>query len=241
MLTIKDSTGAYNVSTNPGGYGSPNPYNTPTQGFLLARYWTETSYLSTYLDPSEMTSLLGSGLSFGSATSANAFADGVHQLKYLPLKDTGATAVFTNGSKTVTVTGFDITTLGEAGAKYAAAFDGADPEGEPTLIDWTGTNNSTTITLKSVFLGATGTYALQVAVEGDLKVKINKAAEACIVGGIGKLAEVNCECIDNEKTLNKLIRWRFAADVKFDLLDYEGAHNMIVAINKICAASDCSC
>lgn len=77
--------------------------------------------------------------------------------------------------------------------------------------------------------------------DGDLKVLFNQAAEQCIVSSVGKLAEKDCDCIDAERVLNKLIRYRFAADVQFDLKDYDGAHNLVIAIGKYCGSEDCNC
>lgn len=91
---------------------------------------------------------------------------------------------------------------------------------------------------------ADGEHHFQLVVDAttlDIKVLVNKAAEACIVSAIGKLAERDQDCPPAEYQLNKLIRWRFAADVKHDLKDYDGAHNLIVAINKLCCGLDCNC
>lgn len=77
--------------------------------------------------------------------------------------------------------------------------------------------------------------------DGDLKVLVNKAAEKCITSSIGKLAERDCDCRETETLLNKLIRFRFAADVQHDCLDYDGAHNLVVAIGKYCDDCDCNC
>lgn len=89
-----------------------------------------------------------------------------------------------------------------------------------------------------------GEHHFQLDVDGvilDLKVLINKAAEACIVSAIGKLSERDSDCVQAEYMINKLIRWRFASDVKHDLKDYDGAHNLIVAVGKICCGLDCDC
>jgi hypothetical protein len=79
------------------------------------------------------------------------------------------------------------------------------------------------------------------ALEGDLKVLVDQGAEKCIASQIGKLAAQDCDCTDCEEELNKLLRWRFAAPVQFDCKDYDGAHNLVVAINQICGTKDCGC
>lgn len=100
------------------------------------------------------------------------------------------------------------------------------------------------LSTESTAVFADGEHHFQLDVDGvilDLKVLINKAAEACIVSATGKLSERDQDCPEAERILNKLIRWRFAADIKHDLADYDGAHNLIVAVNKLCCGMDCDC
>jgi hypothetical protein len=88
---------------------------------------------------------------------------------------------------------------------------------------------------------ADGIHVVQVVVDAgtqELKILVNKSAEACIVSAIGKLSEKNCDCSDCEAALQKLIRWRFAADIKRDLADYDAAHNLVVSIGKYCVDCD---
>jgi hypothetical protein len=89
-----------------------------------------------------------------------------------------------------------------------------------------------------------GIHVAQVTVDSGVwtyYILVNKAAEACIVAAIGQLSDHQTDCPILEKHLEKLIRWRFAADVKRDLTDYDGAHNLIVAVGKYCGSTDCNC
>jgi hypothetical protein len=77
--------------------------------------------------------------------------------------------------------------------------------------------------------------------DGDIKVLVNKAAEKFLTEQIGTLAEKDCECREKVVLLNKLLRFRFAADVQHDCSDYDGSHNLVVAIGKSSDDCDCNC
>lgn len=253
-ITLKDETGAYNVSTNPGGYGSTNELLSPattTKAYILWRYWTDEAYSTAFsLTGQNITDIQSTGLSLTpvalglSTDSTDVFADGIHQVKYLPaqLLPNSATGTFTPGSKIVPLTnGLNIANLLNAGAlTWIGVVDGSVTKFYE--VDASGTNNNTQITMKTAFSGAAPVVGAGIAAaEGDLKVLIATAAEACIVSSTGKLADIPGDCTAVEVILNKLIRWKFAAGILKDCQDYDGAHNMVVSINKYCASGKCIC
>lgn len=118
-----------------------------------------------------------------------------------------------------------------------AALRGAGLVIDPVLLDITDTEG----TAFSDGVWQVSASADAGAHTGDLKLLINKTAERCITTAIGKLAASPCDCRDEELKLNMLIRRRFAADVKLDLKDYDGAHNLVVSIGAYCGSNDCNC
>lgn len=244
-LVLKDTTGVYDVTTNPGGYGVPNPYTVQISAvgcILRHKLWNDPAWETLWLTGANYTALSAAGYTFGSESNATALADGVHQFKLLPIKTVSSGHTFTNGSKTVNCPTFDPNALGQAGLQYVIAANVSNqPVGDPIEIDWTGVNVLGTMTLLTPWTGPTGTYTLWTSIEGDLKVLINKGAEACITGAIGKLSECTCDCSDAIRKLNQLLLWKFGADVQMDRKDYDGAHNMVVTINKLCSSCNCGC
>lgn len=250
-VTLQDTTGAYNVSTNPGGYGTPNPASpaSTTKAYILWRYWTDTSYGTPFtLSAGNITSLQGAGLAItplmqGLSTDSDAvFSDGIHQIKYIPAQALAGTGTFTASSKIVVLSGSSgvaaLQALGGivwvlvviAGTTYAYE------------LDTTGTNDNTQLTLKTAVTVSSGAGAtVIVGGEDDIKILINKAAEACIVSSTGALADIPGSCLEVEATLNKMIRWQFAANIQYECEDYDGAHNLVVSINKYCTSGKCIC
>src|SRR3954464_12535347 len=82
-ISLLDTTGAYNASTNPGGYGTPNYATTDLDWALIyLRNYEDTDYNIQKL--SSLTAILGSGQSFAAPTDSK-FKDGVWEVKYYPV------------------------------------------------------------------------------------------------------------------------------------------------------------
>lgn len=249
-ITIKDTTGVYDVSTNSGGYGTPNP-NSPevtTKAYLLLKYWTENEYSSPMsLSVGNIASIQGAGLSITpidlglSTDSSVVFSDGEHQIKYIPAQSISGTGAFVSGSKIVILSSSSgiATLLNNLGLVWVlVVVSGITYAFE---VDSAGINNDTQITLKTVSTVTTSGATVIAGGDADLKVLVNKAAEACIVSSTGALADIPGSCLDVEATLNKLIRWQIAAVIQHQCQDYEGAHNLVVSINKYCTSGKCIC
>ena len=75
---------------------------------------------------------------------------------------------------------------------------------------------------------------------GSLKVLISEAAKKCIMLRIAKLSKCT-SCDDHEMTrLSMLADWKDAALAKYQFVDYQGAHDLITAVNTLCSPNDCS-
>lgn len=245
-VSIQDTTGTYNISTNPGGYGTPNQSSPPVVIGFVWRYWPDTTPYANVVskDTAVITALLATGGYAFSTTylglGSGLFSSGVHQVKYYPLYRYGSALVtLTQGSKVVTFTSGD--TTGLVAALIAVAFSTGGDDSNPTLatnvmyIDTTVATTSTTFSLTTTFTGTTGTYHIWVSTEADLKILVEAPAVNCLVNRIGRISEKQISCsVDYLNDTLKMTMWKFSAEVKFDCKDYEGAHNLIVGIDKLC-------
>lgn len=249
-VKIKDTTGSYNGSTNPGGYSTPNPDSpaVTAKAYVIWKYWTDTAYSKPrVLSTGEITSIQGAGLSLTpidmglSTDSTQVFSDGEHQIKYIPAQSLPGTGTFTTGSKVVALAGASgvATLLNNLALVWVLVV----VSGVTYLyeVDIAGTNNDTQITLKTASAISSAGATVIVGGSADLKVLVNKAAESCIVSSTGELADIPGSCLEVEATLNKLIRWQIAAVVQHQCQDYDGAHNLVVSINKYCTSGKCIC
>jgi hypothetical protein len=242
QLLLKDTTGAYNVSTNPTGYGSANNFEVPTIALMRYKAWTDTAWIDTLLSTGQETALQATDglvvIPEDLGVVAEVFPDGVDQLNYIPLNDSGITATFTNGSKIVTLPGgFDPADYGSP----LFAFISAGDLGEALEVDWNSTNDEDQVTLKTAYSGTTATLELFFGPVYDLKILINKAGEACIATTLGASSVIDCGCNNTAPKVNQMIQWRFVADVLFECADYTGAHNTLVQLNQICNSNALFC
>jgi len=252
-MTLRDITGTYNVSTNPGGYGTPNLASPPVSIGLTWRQWDATVLYRNFVtsDAPTITELLSStGHEFLATTLGIAkFEEGVNHIKYYPLEavaDSEFSVVA--GSKTITLVTptlgmFNPTTLDSA---YKAAVlvnsGGAVVTGIMLLgdsVDWT----TTTFTVDTAWAGTTGTdYTLMIGTEADLKVLVKEGTEGCISGKVGKLAKM--ECCDRKviDRLTDLTMWMFSAEIEMQCAQYQAANDLVLAAYKectYCISPDC--
>jgi hypothetical protein len=237
-ISLLDTTGAYNASTNPGGYGTPN-YATSDLDWALIylRNYENTDYNIQKL--SSLTAILGAGQTFAGITDSK-FGDGVWEVKYYPVVanpvtpgvDTAIT--WTVGSKTFALTGA-ATLL--AGAKAILVKDVSDTK--LYFLDSLSTN-SATVTEQ---LPSTGTGFLAIAYEADTRFLITAAADDCLAIKTGLIIK-ECSCFDPEMQ-EMLLRMgkRQGADIHFDVKqNYQAAHDIIIQLASYCDnTSKCGC
>lgn len=258
-ITLRDATGAYNVSTNAGGYGSPNMASPPAKIGLTWREWSAAAIYANFVsaDSSLITELLSSlGYKFlASDIGITVFAEGIQHIKYYPFIQASGTDTYRYDSITRTFTrttgSYDLraTYLNNPAGPFLAClvlYASSDAPASQVLQlgnpdDWT----ENTFTIAEDWVNSTGSQDLHMmwATEADLKILIVENTKACIAGKVGKLASMNCcDRIVIDK-LTDISMWVFAADVKVQCLDYEGANSLIQAAYKectYCISEDCT-
>lgn len=235
-LTIKDSTGAYNVSTNPGGYGTPNADEPTVVGFRV-RYWADTDIYGSLVtdDTTILAALLGAGFALTIeqlGESEADFSSGVHHIKYYPLEEVDTIVTLTKDSKLVTVTAGTAPSTWDSDYVGIVFNDGATLGTKVFLIDRNEAITSTTFYLTEAWTDDTITgQAVMLAPEADLKILAVEEAQSCLVGRIGKLGK-SCTCNEDEVDLLMWLTMQiFAAQINFDCADYTNAHNKIVNVH----------
>ena len=241
---LRDNTGTYNLTTNPGGYGTPNA-NQPTQIGLRMRYWADTDIYAQLVTSNGtiLSALLSAGDGYGfkmtdfGLTDAT-FTSGVHHIKYYPLEYVASIATLTQNSKLVEITGGISPDTWNTGYLGISFWDGATLGTKVFIIDRTLPITTTTFYLTEAWTDATITgRSVLIAPEGDLKVHVWQTANLCVTGRIGRLA-TGCGCNQEEELkLMRLVMWLFSSQVNFECKDYQGAHNKTVAVDLEC--NDC--
>lgn len=248
-ITLKDATGAYNGTTNLGGYGTPNAA-VPTVIGMRTRYWPDDDIYGGFISDSagliaalmSTTGYAITGADLG--LTDDEFTSGIHHFKYYPLEVFSTQVTLTLDSKLVTVTGGTAPDTWNAGYKGIMFWDGITLGTKVYLIDYTQPITSTTFYITEAWPAATVTdYDVQLAPEADLKVLVKELANECLVARIGKLG-TGCGCNKDEiDILMRLTMWLFAAQVNAECADYQGAHNKVVAVDSECndCKQTCSC
>lgn len=239
-ITLKDATGAYNVSTNPGGYGSPNMDSPPVAIGFTFREWSATiPYASLVTDDSGTIAALVSPTGYELAAtviSATLFNDGIQQIKYYPFKAFTGTYALVSGSKVITATGYNPTTLGD---EYVAALvlSGADViKSKVLLLTDRDTWTSTTFSVDTAWGDSNVSgYHIMFATEADLKLLITDGLIACLSTKIATLpTKKRCD----HKLIDEIIdltMWRIAAEGKFECEDFDGANQLITKAYELCS------
>lgn len=216
-IIVKETTGAYDASTNPGGFGTPNPDTTFFQLIILKLLYIDGSI--TYLATASASDFLG-----GSNYSINSgllpspadypFKDGVLQVTSYA-SSTLVTVVGTAGNKFIT----------GSLANFVAADAIVDSGNVVYLIDKTQTNTSGTIYLTTALL-TTITQA-RVGYAASCYAMINAGFICKMVNAIGGTAE-SCNEDENALPLYDLLVKKFQADFAFAAGDYVNANRAIV-------------
>ena len=110
-ITVKDFTGVYDGTLNPGGFGTPNEASAACSGWILrVNYLENTSYFAfsgtTVGDLLATNGLKIPATSFGDLT-AGTFKDGVDDVNYYLAFGTSLFMSYTGGSKQFVLSGSD--------------------------------------------------------------------------------------------------------------------------------------
>lgn len=249
-ITLKDVTGSYNVSTNPGGYGSPNITSPAGAIGLTFNQWNEAAYEVNFATNNSAIRnglLATDGYPFAPGDlGLTSFPAGVHVIKYYPFEVKNVTVDLKNGSNIVAVTVDGGSVIPALNSAYKA-------------VVFTTTVNSLSSQLKSnvklldrITSWDSGTFLLAEPWDGDdvqsvgvgfateavLKVIFTSATDGCLAQAIAKIPLNECTCEhDNVNKLLLLVAWVAAAKAKFDCLDYDGADILISQASAEC--NDC--
>lgn len=216
MLTVIDSTGAYNAETNPTGYGTPNKA-VSSNIILRWKLYNSTTWI---IIPGVSSGELASGYiitteSLGQSPTPQLLQDGVEFVQYLGLYDKGNVAGVTTGSKIVDIsahfslsdfTGIDYITFGS----------------DLTRIYAIVSRTATTLTLDQCYEGSNTTEEVWDAQNGDLFYLVQTYSNQQLDS---KVAGVTSEQLEG-RTLNnlfyKMLRL-FIAQARFEQQDYYGS------------------
>lgn len=218
---LTDSTGVYNVSTNPGGYGNP-PAN-PNRA-ALALYLYGYKYVK---DSSDTAITINNTADPISVTQWQIpmTADGYSYFTLLAIQDL------------VTVTGAGNTVIGNlyyySGAYYKAlTVNNSNPSVTPT-----GFQLVTDLTDPTILAIANVTYT-------TLDVVTNYFGKQCLQTQMFIESRDNCNCDDNNRTecrpYQKVFSMLYTAGILCAQAKYAQADDMLVALSAYCSTLDCS-
>jgi hypothetical protein len=246
-ITVADTTGAYNATTNPGGYGVPNSTSPPLAVGIRPRYWSKTIPDGQFVSNNAplITALLSStGKSFKPVdfgSSAEIFAPGVHHWLYYPLYSQTTVVTLTAGNTLVTVTGGTAPDTWDVAYK-GIVFNNGTLSPKVYLIDRTKPVTALNFHVTEAWEGITSIgAAVLLGTEADLKILVQEPAKACVVDRISALFD-SCTCNAGEEyeLMQDTMQLR-AAIADFACADYNGAHNKTAAVYNQCAECKTSC
>jgi hypothetical protein len=240
-VTLKDTTGAYDAGTNPGGYGGPN-YDTDDLDWALIylRNYDDEGYSIQKL--SDLTAILGSGQNFAGISGGGKFKDGIWEVKYYPVVahpvtpgvDTAITWV--PGTKTFTVASANTLLTGAIGILVKDVSDI-----KIYFLDPNVPLTSTTATVTELLPGA-GTGLLAIVYQADARFLMPAAADDCLAKTTDKVLW-DCTCFSPQmQELYLRMGKRQGADIHLSQGNYQAAHELITQLAAYCNnTSKCCC
>lgn len=244
-IVVKDSTGNYDASTNPGGFGAPNPAISAIRGaiFRLTSF-NDLSKIYSYKVPDHTVLFDASGITLQPSyfTGGSVFLDGVYDIKYDLLLTPNTTNVlsFTGGTKQFTLTNASTVFASAVGFYY---------DGNIYLIDQSKTLNASGGYVTTVFPGTipvsvnpTGSNPYSVIIEGDLKFLNEQTGNNCLLSDIGIWSNKGCED-ENFRDIWSRYKQRIAMKNKFANGYLTDTHRLAVYLSSYCTiySSNCSC
>lgn len=239
-ITLLDTTGAYNVSTNPGGYGSPN-YATTDLDWAILRFRNYANEEYTDQKLSSVTAILGSGQNVAGLTDG-VFDAGAWEVKYYPViahpvtPNVDTSITWAVGSKTFNLTNASTVLAGVTAILIKNISDTKlyflDPD-----IPVTSTQGTVTEILPSA-----GTGNIALAYEADTRFLAVSQANDCLAKDSGKYI-CECTCFSPEMQQLYLRMGKLtAADLHFAQGNYQAAHDLIIQAAAYCDNTlNCGC
>lgn len=232
-VTLQDTTGAYNASTNPDGYGTPNYATSDVNwAILYFRNYSDEPYLIQKL--SDPTGILGSGQNFSGLSGGGIFKDGIWEVKYYPViahpvtPGVDTTITWTPGSKTFSLASANTLLAGTIGIIIKDISDIKIYFLDPNVPL---TSNTATVT---ELLPGTGTGLLAITYQADTRFMMPAAADDCLAKTTGKVIK-DCSCFTPEmQELYLRMGKRNGVDIHFTQGNYQAAHDLITQLAAYC-------
>lgn len=215
-IIVKETTGAYDAGTNPGGFGTPNPVVADFSLVVIQLLYLDNS--QSFLTTNDPTAFMGgSNYSINSSILPTpvdaAFKDGVLKVtSYAAL--TLATVAGTAGNKYIT----------GSLSNFLSADSMVDSFSNVYVIDTTQTNTSGQIYLTSALL-QTITQASP-SYSAYLYAMVYAGYVCSLTNAIGAMAQT-CNEDDDAMTLYDLLLKKYSADFAFAAGDYVNANKAI--------------
>jgi len=235
-ITVKDTTGLYDATTNPGGYGAPNP---SIPGLAKIEFYVESFGSTTLTHKTEITETTSPDIAttaggadtplipglFGENTPTARFEDGVLQVSMITLLSSRA-MTGTAGTKEVAANA--LITLGT----------GLFLNGVYYYIDQTKVNTTSLVYLTTPLLSnVTAGQPFYLATTYAFS---NAGAKCCIATQTGRLVEDSCST-EQEELLFRLFNYTLAAETAFSLKNYSKADDLAERVKEICNNLKCDC
>jgi hypothetical protein len=225
-ITVQDDTGAYNVSTNPGGYGAPNPGTGDViKTFLREEYMGDTAPKG--WEEVTAASVLGAGV-----TWTHSFREGVAKIGYLVgivIAGGGITAL--KGNMNFDLTNAHIKLEGATHIEIGGKLYGLD------VSKLTSTGGYVTTAFDDDYVAVAGNCYY----EGYVYSLWNAQGYAQLVKDI---ATISCTTLDCESAQNaeliKRRRYYLATGYNFERGNYSKAHNLAVLLSPELTTSNCA-
>lgn len=237
VLTLTDTTGAYNASTNPGGYGAPNPAIADNTGTLLTFTLPDLSPVEILLDgtTSPATNWIPLNALTRSVTIAqlgltsDTLPTGAILLTYLPFFTTtsGGNYTVVQGNATIT--------------RASAQNPSTDYSDSDIWVSGTGvpytilTKTATTLVLTELYAEASGTTVGYRGYQAQTAVLTPYEFLVCLNSQWANLRWDGCHCKDPKYTsLNNLRNMYQQVLAKMAATDYTGANLEMIDLAALC-------
>lgn len=239
-----DTTGAYNVSTNPTGYGAPNYATADIDVVVLKVMQPNTNEYVEYVFDGSTTPTASQIVTAAENFPINTFIlgettaddlgqlpDGSSSVIYIPVFTQGLMLTFTQGSRAFT--GALLTTDPHAGMNY---------------VRYNGTTYGATITsattgvLDSEFVDPDGTYEVGEGFGSEQKFQAFCQGDSCLARINGEIATQNCGC-DNEqrKEFMNMDATFEGAKALFACESYTNCQKAVDIVTNYCNDTGCGC
>lgn len=232
-ITLVDATGNYNVTTNPGGFGAPNPLKASISGIILGLVSLNDVTVSSphRLTTPEQTNLLSTGQIFGFASfpgiNTTRYADGVYQIKYDVLFGGTGQVGHTPSSLAFTLTNAD--TLLATAVGFVLTSDTS----KIYYIDKTQTLTNTGGFVTEALPGTTASENYEIVYEGNLTILIDVQGDQCLTQDLGIWAMDDCKT-PNFRDVEKRFFQRVALKAKFADAYLYDAHALALSLAQWC-------